>query len=127
MTRILLISLGGAVGSAARYFTSVYAANAFGTTFAYGTLIVNVVGSFLIAFVMHAASSADIISPDVRLMLTTGVLGGFTTYSSFNYETTQYFRAGTWGLGALNLGVTVIGCLLAGLAGLLLARLVVGP
>jgi len=124
--RFLLICLGGAIGTGARYLTSLWAAGAFGVAFPAGTLIVNVAGSFLIAFIMQTSAATELISPDVRLMLTTGVMGGFTTYSTFNYETTNYFRAGAWGLGAINAGATFFGCMLAGLAGLALARLLFG-
>src|SRR6185369_10730448 len=97
-----------------------------GPAFPFGTLIVNVVGSFLIAFIMHVGSATELLSADMRVMLTTGVMGGFTTYSTFNYETTGYFREGAWMLGTVNIGVTVIGCLAAGMAGLMLGRLVFG-
>jgi fluoride exporter len=124
--RLLIICLGGAIGTGARYLTSLWAASAFGVTFPAGTLIVNIAGSFLIGFIMQTSASTELISSDVRLMLTTGVMGGFTTYSTFNYETTHYFRAGAWGLGVVNAGATFFGCLAAGLAGLALARLIVG-
>jgi fluoride exporter len=126
MTRFLLVCFGGAVGTAARYLTALWAASAFGPAFPVGTLTVNVAGSFLIAFIMHIGSATDLISPDMRLMLTTGVLGGFTTYSTFNYETTNYIREGAWLIGAANIAATLLGCLAAGLAGLALARLLVG-
>jgi crcB protein len=124
--RFFLICLGGAIGTGARYLTSLWAASAFGAGFPAGTLIVNVVGSFLIGFIMQTSSATELIRPDVRIMLTTGVMGGFTTYSTFNYETTNYFRAGAWGLGIANASATFFGCLIAGLAGLALARLLFG-
>lgn len=124
--RLLLVCAGGAVGSGARYLTALWAASALGPAFPFGTLIVNVAGSFLIAFIMHVGSATELLSPDMRVMLTTGVMGGFTTYSTFNYETTGYFREGAWMLGTVNIGVTVIGCLAAGMAGLMLGRLIFG-
>src|SRR5205809_3588128 len=125
MTRFLLICLGGAAGTGARYLTALWAASAFGPAFPAGTLIVNVAGSFLPGFLMQLGGATSIFSPDVRLMLTTGVTGGFTTYSTFNYETTNYFRQGAWLLGATNVAATLIGCLAAGLAGIALARVFV--
>jgi CrcB protein len=122
MTRFFLICLGGAVGTGARYLTALWASSAFGPTFPAGTLIVNLAGSFLLGFLMGLA---PIFSANVRLMLTTGVMGGFTTYSTFNYETTNYFREGAWLMGATNIAATLLGCLVAGLAGIALARLVV--
>lgn len=124
--RFTLVCLGGAIGTAARYLTALWAPSVFGVAFPYGTMIVNVAGSFLIAFVMQVGSATELIPPDVRVMLTTGVMGGFTTYSTFNYETTNYFRDGAWLIGLANVGVTLIGCLAAGFAGLALARLMVG-
>src|ERR1043166_2607818 len=121
VTRFLLVCAGGAAGTAARYLTALWAGAALGPAFPFGTLIVNVVGSFLIAFVMQIG-----IATDVRIMLTTGVMGGFTTYSTFNYETTSYFREGAWLIGFANVASTLFGCLAAGIAGLALARLFVG-
>lgn len=123
---LLLVCLGGALGSGARYLTALWAAGAFGTGFPYGTLLVNLGGSFLLAFLMHAGTATALLPPELRLLLTTGVMGGFTTYSTFNYETTGYLREGAWSLGLLNIAATLIGCLIAGTAGLLVARAVFG-
>ncbi len=85
MERFLWICLAGAVGTGARYLTQVWATKTLGLTFPWGTLIVNLVGSFLLALLMQVALTSDRISPTLRLVLATGFLGGFTTYSSFNY------------------------------------------
>ena len=106
--------------------TALWAGAQYGPAFPIGTLIVNVVGSFFIAFVMQIGSATEWLSADVRIMLTTGVMGGFTTYSTFNYETTSYFREGAWLIGLANVAATLIGCLVAGVAGLAVARLFVG-
>ena len=111
MTRFLLVCLGGAIGSGARYLVAL-------STVAYPTLIVNVVGSFLIAMVMELAAESDL-----RFFLVTGILGGFTTYSTFNQETLQMIRGGAAGAALLNVAMTVIGCLAAGFAGVFLVRL----
>ncbi len=126
MTRLLLIGLGGAFGSIARYLVAVWSAGALGTSFPLGTLLVNVAGSFLLAFVMHLGTATELLSANARLALTTGVLGGFTTYSTFNFETTGFFRSGAWFYGTLNVLATVGGCLAAGLLGLAAARLIAG-
>jgi CrcB protein len=115
--RLFLICLGGAVGSGARYLTAVWAVSAFGTKFPAGTVIVNVVGSFLIAIVMQFATSHDL-----RLFLATGLLGGFTTYSAFNEETLMLVRSGATSTALLNVGVTLVACFVAGLAGFAVAR-----
>jgi fluoride exporter len=111
IARFLLICLGGAVGSGARYAMS--------TAFPLGTILVNVIGSFAIALIVDLIPATDL-----RLFLTVGILGGFTTYSSFNEETLLLLRAGNRGLALLNLGGTVLACLLAGAAGMAVARLI---
>lgn len=126
MTRVLLIGLAGALGTLSRYFVGVYAGRALGAGFPYGTLIVNVLGCFLIAVVSQLALSTTLISPTLRMTLTTGFMGGFTTYSSFNYETTNLLRERAWATGFLNVGVTVVGCFVAGLLGLAVARRIAG-
>jgi CrcB protein len=126
MTRVLLIGLAGALGTLARYFVGIYASRTMGTGFPYGTLIVNVLGCFLIALVSQLALSTSAISPTVKITLTTGFMGGFTTYSSFNYETTSLLRERAWATGMLNVGVTLLGCFVAGLLGLAVARKLAG-
>lgn len=127
MTRFLLICLAGAVGTGARYLVGLAAGRVMGTAFPWGTLAVNVLGCFLIAAVSHVALTTTLVSPTLRLTLTTGFLGGFTTYSSFNFETTAFVRERAWAAAATNLGVTVAGCMVAGFLGLFVARRLVGP
>ncbi len=126
MGRFLLVCLGGALGSGARYLVSTWAARALGAEFPRGTLVVNITGSFLLAGVV-AASTAGVASPNARLFLGAGILGGYTTYSSFNYETLALVEQGSLGLAAANLALTVVGCLAAGLAGLAVGRWAFGP
>jgi CrcB protein len=122
MNRFLWICLGGGLGTGARYLLSGWLLAVLGTAFPYGTLAVNLIGSFLLGAIMHVALTTNWIAPALRLALTTGVVGGFTTYSTFNYETLQYLRGEAWGMAACNLSATVVGCLAAGVAGLALAR-----
>jgi CrcB protein len=125
MERFLIVCAGSAVGGGARYLVSMWAGERFGTAFPYGTLIVNLVGCLLITFIMHVAAATQM-PIQLRLLLTTGFLGGLTTYSSFDFETTTLFQNGSHASGALNLAVTVAGCFMAGLLGLALGRVVVG-
>jgi CrcB protein len=98
----------------------------FGTGFPYGTLAVNLIGSFLIGVVMHLGLQTEMFTPMTRIVLTTGFIGGFTTYSTFNFETLRYLQDGAWGLGALNIVLTLLGCLVAGLAGWAAGRMLIG-
>jgi CrcB protein len=118
--RLLLVFVGGALGSVARYLVSTWSARALGADFPRGTLLVNVTGSFVLAFVFAVPGSR--ISPELRLFLGAGLCGGYTTYSSFNTETLALLDQGSAGLAAANLALTVAGCLVAGLAGLALGR-----
>jgi len=126
MLQFLWICLGGALGTGSRYLVGLWAAEALGTGFPYGTLTVNVLGSFLISLVMSLCVDAGVIPPTVRMFLTTGVLGGFTTYSSFNFETLKLVQSGAWGLAATNVVVTLFACTAAGLLGLIAGSRLVG-
>ena len=122
MGRLLWISLGGALGTAARYLVSVGLLRALGPAFPYGTLAVNVIGSFLLGVIMQAGLDTTVLSPTARVVLGTGVMGGFTTYSTFNYETLQYLQEGAWAMAGLNVGTTLFVCLAAGALGVAVAR-----
>ncbi|WP_438010498.1 fluoride efflux transporter CrcB [Sorangium sp. So ce321] len=122
MDRWFWIGLGGAAGTLARYGLSTWCQQRFGAAFPYGTLAVNVIGSFLLGVILQIAASTELVSPTLRLGLSTGVMGGFTTYSSFNYETIKLFEEGAWWVGALNVLITVAGCMIAGVLGIVVAR-----
>lgn len=126
MERFLIVCLGGAAGSGTRYLVGLWAGQRFGTSFPYGTLFVNLAGCFLIALIMHLAIHVASFPPNLRFGLTTGFMGGLTTYSTFNYETTTLLNDGATRVALTNLGVTVLGCFVAGLLGLVLARRLVG-
>jgi CrcB protein len=125
MERLFWICLAGAVGSGARYLIAVWAAQRLSSTFPYGTLIVNLVGCFAIAVVMHAALVLSW-SPTLRAAITIGFIGGLTTYSSFNYETTRLLEEGAAAAAAVNGLMTILGSLTAGWLGMLFARQVLG-
>jgi CrcB protein len=126
VSRFLYICLGGAAGTGARYLLSGWVLRWSGAGFPWGTLAVNVLGSFLLSLIMTVALATDLLSPTLRLTLTVGVMGGFTTYSTFNYETLQSLERGDWILGGSNLAATVLGCLVAGLLGAALGRWLTG-
>ena len=126
MLRLLLVGLAGALGTCTRYLVGIGAGRLFGVGFPFGTLIVNLLGCFLIAAVAQLALTTEMISPTLRLTLTTGFMGGLTTYSSFNLETTRLLQDRAWYAAAINFGATVAGCFLAGLLGLAVARRIAG-
>jgi len=126
MERFFWICLAGAAGTGSRYLVGLWAGQRLGAGFPYGTLIVNVIGCFLITLVMHLALNVATFPPTLRFALTTGFMGGFTTYSSFNYETTKLLQDGTPLVALLNVGATVVLCFVAGLLGMVLARRLIG-
>jgi CrcB protein len=123
--RLLAVCVGSALGGGARYLAALAAARWLGTSFPVATLGVNLLGSFLIGLAMPVLLRSSAVSMEARLFATTGILGGFTTYSTFNYETLELARSGEPGLAALNVAATVLGGFLAGLAGLALGRALV--
>jgi CrcB protein len=122
MQRLLLVCLGGALGSGARYLVGLLAARLLGVGFPWGTLLVNLVGCFLISAIFAVGTEAAPLSPALRLFLTTGIMGGLTTYSAFNHELLQLVEQGFWMRAGSYLLVTLIGCLSAGGIGILCGR-----
>lgn len=123
MERFLIVCVAGALGCGARYLVSLWIGS---RAFPYATLAVNLAGSFAIALVLELSIRIAGFPPNLRLALATGFLGGLTTYSSFNYESTALLESGQILRGLLYLGVTVIGCFGAGLLGLAAARKLAG-
>lgn len=126
MARFLWICLGGAAGTGARYLLSGWLLRAAGPGFPWGTLAVNVIGSFLLGLILQVSLTTTLISPTLRLALTTGVMGGFTTYSTFNYETLQYLQQSEWLAAFANVAATLLACLAAGALGVLGGKLLAG-
>ena len=118
MSKLFLIALGAAIGANLRYAVSVGAAQRWGSAFPYGTLIINVSGSMLIGVVLALAARSGLGAP-WRLLLVTGFLGGYTTFSSFAWETYQLAVEGGLGPALLNVGGSVglgLGGVVAGVA-----------
>jgi CrcB protein len=127
VTRLVLVALGGALGSVLRYLVANAAVAWMGPTFPWGTLAVNLVGSFLIGFVQSLAVESLVISEEARLFLATGVMGGLTTYSAFSYETVRLAETGAWPQAWANVLVTTAACLALCLLGLTTGRLLIAP
>ena len=93
---IIAIAVGAAIGANLRYSLSIWAAQSWGASFPYGTLIVNVIGSFAIGVVLVLATTRLSLSDTARLLIVTGLLGGFTTFSSLSFETYTLVTSGSW-------------------------------
>jgi fluoride exporter len=124
MRLILFVAFGSALGGAARFWISGLVAARFGETFPWGTLVVNVAGSALIGLLAGLHDAARVpLSADARGFLLVGVMGGFTTFSSFSLQTLQRMQEGDWLRAGLNVVASVVLCLAAVALGYWLARL----
>ena len=124
MVSILVVGVGGFVGSVLRYLVALWTQARGWTAFPWATLIVNVVGCFFITLIMTIAAAVTM-KANLRLFLTTGIMGGLTTYSTFDYETTKAFQDGAPLTAFANIGATLVSCFVAGWLGIALARLVI--
>jgi CrcB protein len=122
---VVWVFIAGGFGSVARFLIAQWSVVALGVSFPYGTLIVNLAGSFAMGVVVQLAIAGSW-HGDVRAALAAGFLGGFTTYSSFNQETLTLLASGANGAAALNIAITLAGGLAAGALGLTAGRLVTG-
>lgn len=100
MQKLIYVGIGGFIGACLRYIISLNAPKLLGIP--NGTLIVNITGGILIGLIMELSLTTDLIPPDLRLFLTTGIMGGLTTFSTFSYETIELFSDGTYILAILN-------------------------
>lgn len=114
----LYVGIGGAIGAMLRVFIS--EAISFPSTFPFATLCVNLVGSLLLGFLL--TSTTIIRSVHIKLALTTGVLGAFTTFSTFSYETLELLQQGAVGYALLYIGGSLVGGLVCSAVGILTAR-----
>jgi CrcB protein len=119
----LWVALGGALGSMARYWVALATVQAWGATFPWGTLVVNIVGSFIIAFFGALTAPHGFVptGPAPRVFVLVGVCGGFTTFSSFSLQTLELIQSGRWAGAAANVVVSVLVCVAAAAAGFYVA------
>ncbi len=122
MIRYFLVLVGGGAGALARYVAASAIMTRFGGKFPLGTLVINVTGSFLIGFLMTLLTERFHMDPNWRLLLVVGFLGGYTTFSSFEWETFTAVRDGARWAGALNVASSVMLGYAAVWLGVLLAR-----
>jgi len=122
MVKYVLIFAGGGLGAGLRYWLQGVVHGRIGADFPYGTLVVNVLGCFAIGLLMVSLEERFLAVPTLRLFLTIGILGGFTTFSTFSYETLALLRDGEFLAGLANVGGSVLGCLAATWLGMQLGR-----
>ncbi|MGK6316830.1 fluoride efflux transporter CrcB [Neorhizobium sp. DT-125] len=122
MINMLLVAIGGAAGSVFRYLVGVWTLRQFGPNFPWGTLTVNVAGSFAIGFLAELIARRLDASPEMRLLIVTGFLGGFTTFSAFSLDVVALFERGAGLVAATYIVASVAISLGAVFAGLALGR-----
>lgn len=111
MNKILLAGFGGFIGASARYIISIATTKLLPSNFPYGTFIVNIIGCILIGVIMEMGYKYGNISSNMKVFLTTGILGGLTTFSTFSNETVELFLKGKTFTSVLNVLLNVILCL----------------
>jgi CrcB protein len=122
MDKLLWIGLGGILGAWSRYYMGLWAVEKWGSDFAVGTLLINIIGSFVMAWVLYLNATRGIFSPNTRLFLTVGFCATFTTFSTFSWDTFRYLSEGNFKYFAMNIILNVAGCLLGTWFGISLAK-----
>lgn len=122
MKNFLVISIAAIAGANLRFFLSRLAAKEFGPVFPSGTLIINIVGSFIVGFFVIWTSERVLLDPRWRVLVVVGFCGSFTTFSSYAFETMAFFEQGQWALMLTNILSNNILSLAAALGGMALAR-----
>lgn len=120
--QILYLGLFGGLGCIARYLVSGWTYQLAGRSLPYGTLAVNVIGSFLLGLIMEGSLRSSLLSQELRVALTVGFLGGFTTFSTFSYETLRFLEEGSYLAAVATILLNLLVCLLAAGLGVGLAR-----
>ena len=116
------ISIAAILGANLRYILSRFAVREFGPVFPYGTLIINIVGSFIVGLFVIWTTERVLVDPRWRLLVVVGFCGSFTTFSSYAFETMAFFEQGQYGLMLANIFGNNILCLAGALAGMAVAR-----
>ena len=122
---LLYVALGSAIGGVSRYLIGGLIQRVLDTTFPAGTLLINISGSFLLGAILRYAFETPTLSPEVRALLTIGFCGGYTTFSTFSYETVALLEDGEWTRAGLYVGASVLLSLIGVFLGFALAREVI--
>ncbi len=116
------VAIGSAVGGVIRYLLGGAIQRALAASFPVGTLVINVTGSALLGFIFRYALETPAVTPEIRALLGVGFCGGYTTFSTFSYETLTLLEDGDWRRAGLYVGVSLLGSVLAALLGFMAAR-----
>lgn len=122
MKDFLAISVAAIAGANLRYLLSRFAAREFGPIFPYGTLVINIIGSFIVGLFVIWTTERVLVDPRWRLLVVVGFCGSFTTFSSYAFESMSFFAHGQWELMLINIFSNNLLCLAGALAGMALAR-----
>jgi fluoride exporter len=122
MTKFLMVAIGGALGSVLRFWVGTYISGRMGTRFPYGTLVINITASFLIGFIITILTNRTEWNPNWRYLIPIGFIGGYSTFSTFEYETFRVLESGEYLLTALNVGLSVVLGFIAVWLGVVTAR-----
>lgn len=110
MNNILFVALGGSIGAVFRYLISIFMVQLFGSAFPFGTLLVNILGSFLMG-VIYALGQVSEVSPEIKALVGVGLLGALTTFSTFSNETLLLIQGGEWLKAFLNIALNLCLCI----------------
>lgn len=124
MSNYVIVILGGGLGAAARYWLSGLVHTKAGSSFPFGTLVVNGLGCFLIGLLMSSFEERFLVQPSIRVFLTIGILGGFTTFSSFSFETISLLRDGEFLYASANVFGSLLICLVGTWLGIQLGKVI---
>jgi CrcB protein len=122
LMQLVYIAVFGALGCLARFLVSGWVYALMGRGLPYGTLAVNVLGSLLLGFIMEGGLRSSLLPVDVRMGITTGFMGGFTTFSTFSYETVRLLEDGSFLAAGVNILLNVLVCVIFAGIGIFLAR-----
>ena len=126
MLKYLMIGIGGCLGSILRFWLGSYIGSKMGTRFPYGTFVINITGSFLVGLVFAFLTVKTQWSPNWRYLIPIGFIGGYTTFSGFEYETLRTMQDGQIGLGLLYVAASVVVGFVAVWGGMVAGRAMVG-
>ena len=126
MKLYLIVAFGSGLGGVLRYFISDFVQRSSTSLFPYGTLAVNIIGSFIIGLVLFYFDSLKLISSEMRLFLTIGLCGGLTTFSTFSYETVKLFQDSEFLLAGANILLNVILTIIAVYLAYILSKIIIG-